>query len=868
MSTHTKTHFRTEPHTCVLDSKPGFLLNRALYALFGRARYRPEIKEALRELGRTGTVVYTIKYRGSLEFLLYHFRFRRDRIPYPKIGFDLNMLFWLPLKRVLHVIKTNLRYWIRLRRPPDPYTSGFYTDEIKRGTTSLIVLVDEKGFSERFVKSIDHPLVTVMNAQKEMDRPVYLVPLTFVYELRPEKTTPSFPDIFFGSKENPGTFRKIVLFFRYYRRAFIDVGPEINLMKRMPAHGSPDSLRAMAGDLRDELLDHIDRQRRIILGPPFKSRPQLRELVLDHPEMMQEIRMSAETERKAVSAVRKQAKNHFDEIAANYNPTYVHLWDYVLTFLFKRIFDRVEVDSAGLKRVREAARSGTLVYVPCHRSHLDYLVLNYSLFHESMHTPRIAAGKNLSFWPMGHIFRNSGAFFIRRTFRNQPLYGRVFTRYVQTLLAEGYPIEFFIEGGRSRSGKMIVPKLGLLGITLDTFLSGKCEDLIFAPAHIGYEHIPEEQYYVKEITGKEKKTEGFLQMIKARKFLRSRYGTVTIQFGTPISARNFFAGVPEEVLLDTGQRRPLFQEFSMELIHAIHNVTKVTPFHLIATALVALPRQGFTASELTGAVQHYLDYLIFQEAPLQETLQDPARCTETVLAVLQERNILDCLEDEDLDEEAFYMIEEDKRLLLEYYKNNILHHFVPASLLATVLLAENSASCAFRDLERDLEFLRRTFDLEFLVQDERFSAKSVGNLLGFFEVKGFLEIEQQNGRKQVTLTPTGVRQLPYWSELTCNFLEAYWIVLHSLGVLRNTSLPAKELVRKIKTKGTRLHKLGQVLHPSALSTVSFENALKRLAREGYLTSREESGQPDYALGVDEDVWKNASRRLKRFCHVP
>ncbi|GAI54342.1 unnamed protein product, partial [marine sediment metagenome] len=160
---------------------------------------------------------------------------------------------------------------------------------------------------------------------------------------------------------------------------------------------------------------------------------------------------------------------------------------WALTWFWKKIFEGVDVDMTGLAKVREWARRGPLIYVPSHKSHIDYLVLNYVLYNYHMHTPRVTAGKNLAFWPMGQIFRKCGAFFIRRSFKREKLYSEVFQRYIKSLLEEGHPIEFFIEGGRSRNGKLMLPKTGFLSILLQAYHEGFCNDLIFVPASITYD---------------------------------------------------------------------------------------------------------------------------------------------------------------------------------------------------------------------------------------------------------------------------------------------------------------------------------------------------------------------------------------------
>ncbi|MCJ7830257.1 MAG: glycerol-3-phosphate acyltransferase, partial [Desulfobacterales bacterium] len=205
----------------------------------------------------------------------------------------------------------------------------------------------------------------------------------------------------------------------------------------------------------------------------------------------------------------------------------------MVRWVIKSMFDGVMVNDEMLARLKTMSLRGPLILVPCHKSHMDYLILSYVLYQNNLPCPLVAAGTNLSFWPIGPLFRGGGAFFIRRSFRGAVLYSKVFTEYIEKLLEEGFNIEFFIEGGRSRTGKLIMPKLGLLSILLNGMKSGACEDLIFAPIYIGYDQVLEDSAYLEELEGGQKKPESFWQGLKARKFLKKRYGKIYLQFQEP-----------------------------------------------------------------------------------------------------------------------------------------------------------------------------------------------------------------------------------------------------------------------------------------------------------------------------------------------
>ena len=326
---------------------------------------------------RQGTVVYGVKYRGQFDYLLYHYYFRRNRLPYPRIAFDLNMSLILPLSKLFRIMISRLISLFRFSRWPSPYRSGFYKKAIQEGVTSLIFLIDPKGFSRQFIHSEKDHIQLLIEAQQEMDRPIFIVPQFTLYDQIPEKTYPTLIDILFGYKDNPGFIRKIALFFRYHRQAFIDFGQPINLKELLEDQMNDQSLPELANMIRRDLIEAIDRQKRVILGPIMKSRQQLKELVLTDQKINNSIEDLASGKKKKQKQLRKKAGEYFDEIAADYNSNYVEFFKLFLNWIWKNMFQGIEVDTESLSQVRLWARKGPLIYVPSHRSHIDYLISHW-----------------------------------------------------------------------------------------------------------------------------------------------------------------------------------------------------------------------------------------------------------------------------------------------------------------------------------------------------------------------------------------------------------------------------------------------------------------------------------------------------------
>ena len=525
------------------------------------------------------------------------------------------MALVLPLGQLFKVFKYYLSGLVREGRFPSPFKTGYFEKAISEGTSALVCLVDPVGFTRHFIYAEQDALAFLLETQKKMTRPIFVVPQLITYKKTPEKSQQTLLDIFFGFKDRIGFPRKIILFFRHNRRAFIDFGEPINLKQVISDVHADLSTEQMTAAVKKTLLESIDQQKRVILGPVLKSRQQFRETVLSDQRVIEAIETNAANKKTGLKQSKKKAAAYFNEIAADFNIVYIEFACVVLTWIWKKMFQGLDYSSEELANVREWTKKGPVIYVPSHKSHIDYLVLNYILFVNHLHIPRIAAGKNLSFWPLGNFFRKSGAFFIRRTFKGARLYAEVFSRYIKALLYENYPLEFFIEGGRSRSGKLILPKIGFLSILIDAYREHYCDDLIFVPASIVYDRILEEQAYLKELGGGEKKAENLKQFFNTRRFLKKKYGKIYVRFGQPFSLKQYLAERPQ---LEDKKHRHL----AFHIIRSINQATLVTPMAITATAILAKHRKGFQKHEIMETGQALLDFIQAHNIPVADSCRE------------------------------------------------------------------------------------------------------------------------------------------------------------------------------------------------------------------------------------------------------
>ncbi|MCX5889872.1 MAG: 1-acyl-sn-glycerol-3-phosphate acyltransferase [Deltaproteobacteria bacterium] len=845
-----------------LPSTPGFLLRYTLDPFFSRVTVNPRHLERLQELSQKGAVVYALKYRSHLDFLFFNRRYQKLGVLAPEVAFDLNLWMWQPFSHLVQIISATLNHFTRRRAWPNPFQDGYFLKTLQDRRGSLLFLVDQVGFRQRFLKPREDPIRHLLELQAQLDFPIFLVPQMVIYEKAPLREDRGLLQLFFGDVENPGKLRKLVLCFFKSKRAVVEVAEPVNLQEALAVAPQDGRLREMAQDIRRELIQRIDLKRRMITGPVIKSREEVMELTLTDPTLTRAMEHLAETEKKKLYKIKKDAQDYFWEISADWNQFCISGMIHVVTWLSKHLFDGIAFDTEGFERVREAGQRGSLIFVPCHKSHLDYLILNNLIYQHHMHPPRIAAGKNLSFWPLGPIFRGSGAFFIRRRFLGGKLYAEVLYTYIKTLISSGYNLEFFIEGGRSRTGKLVLPKLGLLNMILRAYEEKAAPDLLFVPTFIGYDQVLEEKAYLKELGGRAKETESVGQLMKARKFLRKRYGRAYIQFSEPISLKDYLGQAPDQGLRNNAQN------LAYRIIQSINDISVVTPFSLACAALLTYPRKGVYRRELLQIIQVLHDYLQTRGVPRADSLDNLPLAVEETLTLCEARKLITPIEKEEglTDELGLggYSIDEAKRPLLEYYKNNIIHFFLPASLVSLAILARQGFEFDREQILADFDFLKDFFKNEFIF-DTTDPQAQVDEILEYFGSRGVV-VKLDSQTASYTLSASGLKELAYFANLLYNYFESYWIVFRSIKYLQKKHRSEREFLKRCQSIGQKLFKMGEVERAESLSESTFQNALKLFGEKGIVLKKapEGKGATTFSRPTDEDAKEYYGRQLARF----
>ena len=677
--------------------EPSGILRWIYRRFFSHMQVDDAFVDAVQEASSRGVVIYVMRAISVLDFLCLDFLIKRFGLPLIRFVNDLGLWILEPFG------KGERRLSFRRQVPEDQAL----TDVVRGGHSALLFLRKPPRLRRKLDKSVKGEkleidlLKSLVAAQRHLDEPILLMPQTFVWSMRPPSARRGIADLFFGPVEWPGRFRVFFQFLFNFRNARLRAGEPFDLQAFIEEHLELTD-EQIADKIRYALLRRIERERTLVLGPAKKTPGRIQEELLRSPRVRTHMEARAKSTKRDVPAVRAEARKILNRLQANQQPYMVSLMNRGLRWVFTKIYDGIEVDQDGIARLRAASRDGAVVLLPSHKSHVDYLVLSYVLYQNALNPPLIAAGDNLSFFPLGPVLRRGGAFFIRRSFKGNRLYPALVDAYMRKLLAQGFAVEFFLEGGRSRTGKLRTPQFGLLSMVVDAAAMNSGKTVSFVPISIGYERVVESRSYEEELAGGEKKKEGVGGLLSAPKILRSRYGRLYVQFGDIVTFKDLVDdarerhGVESFSDLSKPQRRGLIQRFARHAVSEIERVTMVTPASLVATALLMHRRKGVLRAELLTRCEQLLNVLDRADATSADTLRDSSdglrvQTVDEAIALFEEAGHLRTHE---TPEGPIYRLRETRRVAIEYAKNSVAHFFRPYALISCSLGAGSLTEAA------------------------------------------------------------------------------------------------------------------------------------------------------------------------------
>jgi len=428
----------------------------------------------------------------------------------------------------------------------------------------------------------------------------------------------------------------------------------------------------------------LERAERKLRGSRYKVPKFPRESLIESPTFTAGVAQLAQESDTSYESMAARTRRYVKEIAATHSPYVIDLVAGAIGWLIRRGYNELDYDEEELAALYELSQHHPLVFLPSHKSNMDHLVLNYVLYQNSLPPNHTAGGINMNFFPVGPFLRRSGVFFIRREFRDNEPYKFVLRRYVDYLLEKRFPMEWFIEGGRSRSGKLLPPRLGMLAYVVDSYLRGSAEDVVLMPVSIAYDQIQDVGSYAAEQSGEAKERESFKWFVSAVRRI-DRRGGVHLRFGAPISLKAFLAlqdDMPDD---PDDTRNPAIPKLAFEVSVRLNEVTPITPTSLVALALLSADDRSLTVSETADVLAPYLDLVARRDLPTSEKLHfDQHDQIAETLEQLITAGIVERIDDEDGG--PAYRIRAKQHLAAAYYRNTIIHFFVNRAITEMALI--------------------------------------------------------------------------------------------------------------------------------------------------------------------------------------
>jgi len=664
----------------------------------------------------------------------------------------------------------------------------------------------------------------------------------------------------FGDPRDPGRVRQRWIVRRHPDRCCVVAGepaPVSELRARWRRAGGTDAgqTSGLPEFVARQAALALERAERRLRGTRYKVPRLVHEDILARPAFRGGIARLARELQQDEERVTRDAARYLGEIAATHSTYVIDVVANIIRYMYTRGYsEALHYDRAQLEKIYGLAQRYPVVFLPSHKSNLDHLVLQYAL-HENGHPPNhTAGGINMNFFPMGSLMRRSGVFFIRRTFKDNAVYKFVLRQYIDYLIEKRFPLEWYIEGGRSRSGKLLPPRFGMLAYVVDAYRRGKSEDVYLIPTSIAYDQIQDVGDYVAEQRGASKQRENFGWFLGLLRRLRRRYGNIHIRFGEPLSLAKTLGPADPSAEPNDDEQNLALQKLAFEVSLRINRVTPITPTSLVTTALLGTLDRALTVDETVAALRNLVEYVRRRRLPTTGELDlDKADGVRRALDALVDSGVVSCFAE---GPDPVYTIGPDQHLTAAYYRNTIIHFFLNGAITELALL--RAAEAPAQEVFWDEAFrLRDLLKFEFFFADKDVFRN---------ELHEEMALHDAQWEQRLTREADDIRALlnairPFTAHRVLRpFLEAYRVVGDALADQPpDAAFDEPAFLVRCLARGKQYRLQRRIRSTESVSKVLFETAV-RLARNRNLV---DTGTPDLTArrrAFAEEI-RDATRRI-------
>lgn len=712
---------------------------------------------------------------------------------------------------------------------------------------SYLALRRKKGLIIRRTEVRSHSqtlqrLVDAVCEQGEED--IQLLPVTVLIGRAPDKETGLAKIFFSESWEIGGRLWRFLNSLVNGRHTMVQFSTPLSLRTLADEDlGAARSVRKAARILRV----HFQRVRSAAIGPDLSHRRTVIDEVLLSASVRAAIADQARRDKTTGHKAWKQARKYAFEIAANYSYAFVRVASFALTWFWNRIYDGVELTH--FRSFQKLAPDYEIIYVPCHRSHIDYLLVSYFVYHNGLVPPHIAAGVNLNLPVLGHFLRMGGAFFLRRSFRSQQLYSAVFYEYLARIMSLGTSIEYFIEGTRSRTGRLLQPKGGMLSMTVRGYLRAPARPILFQPIYVGYERLVEGGSYTAELSGQQKKSESLGDLFKVFGILKQRYGKVHVSFAEPVILDELLDEMAPAWRESAGEDErpawlvPLVERLGQRIMTGINQATHVNAINLLAATLLTTRKLAMDRGELCTQLALYLDLL--SDCRFSDRVTHTEKSPEEIIAYGAELGAVEVRAHPLGDIVA---VAANRSVLLAWFRNNISHLLAVPSLVASCFLnARTVRAERIQRIGRSIfPFLKAEL---FLPWDEEGFGRAIDKQIDWLVEHGLLQRNKDSDRlrRPEGGTPADL-QLRIMAHGLLQTFERYYITMAVLAKNGSGTLSRPELEQLCYLTAQRISQLHEIAAPEFSDRNLFRQFIALLRDQSVLRSN-----ADDKLEFDETI---------------
>ncbi|MBT8240381.1 MAG: 1-acyl-sn-glycerol-3-phosphate acyltransferase, partial [Acidimicrobiia bacterium] len=487
-----------------------------------------------------------------------------------------------------------------------------------------------------------------------------------------------------GDPRDPDPLREHVILSKFPHRVRIVIGAGASASELHSAHDASVEASTFNDFVARRAHRALERAERQLRGNRYKVPKFLHEEILNRSEFRDGVIQLASMLSIPQELALARSRYYLREIAASHKPFVIDLLANFIHWVYSQGYGEIKYDADQLGQIAELGQQYPIAFLPSHRSNLDRLTLQFLLWENDMPPNHTAAGINMNFFPVGPLIRNTGAFFIRRSFKDNELYKYVLRAYLDYLVENRFPLEWYTEGGRSRSGKLLPPKLGMLTWVSESVMRNKAEDMYLIPTSIAYDQIMDVSDYATEATGGAKDKESASWAVTKIMSLRARYGNIHVRFAEPVSIRKELGadGIDEDNLD--------LQKLAFEVMYRISQVTPITPTSVVSIAILAAQGEAANAADLTDAAQRVTRAISRSALPTTEAISFPdASATADILLQLSAHGSLTV--DSSGPAPTFHLTPK-QAIEAAYYRNTVVHFFVPGAIAELALLLSDPAA--------------------------------------------------------------------------------------------------------------------------------------------------------------------------------